>query len=356
MKTSFVLFILNVFSGFVTGLQGQELRQISHEKYGFGFECVYTDEIIVADTVLNEDILAVYKRIGHESSLWPMAGHYVKSDRSLCFYPAFGLPSPETYLIRYLGKEKQYTAPVVQKDTLPIALENIFPVGNEIPENTLCFYVKFNQEMQADPNAYLLVDLLDENGKVQNDVWRQRSFWFENNRILVLMLHPGRVKHGIAATGHLPKLLRKGSSCSLRLKPGLKSMSGLSTDFAFEKHYTIGEADRQMPLSPELLNVADLQGKKALQVRFNEAMDIGVVYKHLRIENEQGEWKGQWETNDGVNWRFIPDAHWVSAKYHLVFSTKLADLARNELLRLFEPSSRERFEREERMVIPFELK
>lgn len=355
MKASFLFFVLSIFlSSFPVSLFGQELKEISHEKYGFGFECIYDENFTVQS---NENTLAVYKLIHGQASIWSMAGRYVKNDHSLCFYPAFGLPASGSYLIRYLGKEKLYKAKEKEMSLLPIALENIFPVANEIPENTLCFYVKFNQSMQPNPNAYLFVDLLDENMVKQKGVWRQRSFWFENNTILVLMLHPGRIKHGIAATQHLNKLLQKGHSCTLRLNAGLKSMSGLTYDRVFEKHYNTIEADKELPLSPELLNSTTLKEKGGLQVRFNEAMDIGLVYKHLYVENEQGEeCEGKWQTDNGVHWSFIPENHWRKGKYYLVYSTKLSDLARNELLRLFEPSSIENFDKEEKLKLSFDIK
>jgi hypothetical protein len=77
---------------------------------------------------------------------------------------------------------------------------------------------------------------------------------------------------------------------------------------------------------------------QALQVRFNEPLDHGLLQRVVWVVNAEGaKVAGKVEVSEEETlWSFTPDAAWKMGRYRLVADTILEDLAANRVGRKFE--------------------
>ena len=108
---------------------------------------------------------------------------------------------------------------------------------------------------------------------------------------------------------------------------------------ALKKWIEVVAEDRSQPAVEDWKLLAPRQGtRRALQLHFPEPLDHALLFSRLWIINEQEEpVEGRIEVlNEERHWQFIPDKSWAAGTYLLRVSTKIEDLAGNNLRRLFD--------------------
>lgn len=121
----------------------------------------------------------------------------------------------------------------------------IHPGADVVPENLLRFYIDFSQPMQGG-DAFAHLRLIDKDGPV-TDAFREIELWSRDNRRLMVYIHPGRIKRGLAFLRSQGPVLREGETFVLEVAPGMIARDGSAVTKAASKRFRAAAPDREKP-------------------------------------------------------------------------------------------------------------
>lgn len=267
----------------------------------------------------------------------PVYGTYKLEGWQLSFTPLYPLGQALEYEIRYAAPagiiKHRYCTGQIMANVAARPVQ-IYPVTDTVPANILSFHIRFSEPMFADPGAYASVSVYTGNGIRIGRVWRQRSYWLDSNRLLLLMIHPGRVKSGIHYMG---PIFEQNKVYTLKLEGGLKDRYGRPVQAGITKTFVVGGEDRQLP-SIIKIAVKGKDSKTKVSVIFSESMDMGTVTEGIQLfdTGDNNIPCSIRETGTDKAFSIIPSRGWKPGKYTLRFYRNLSDLAGNRLTRPFE--------------------
>lgn len=294
-----------------------------------------------------------------------LSGKYSLQAGKLCFRPHFDLLPGGTFVVHaILGGDttsRRFTVPQASGPLPdPAKITGIYPRARTIPANTLLFYVEFDAPMNPDDQAYRHVSFINDSGDTLRNVWRHKSHWLKNNTVLVLMLHPGRIKRGIDFMKELGEIFVPGQEYRLLVGNGLVDAHMQPLTATSERKYTITTEDREIPYCETNRFKAPTKPGSALVLAFSEPMDYATLFEGTFIrKKETGERiMGVFlPARDESTWKFVPYSPWGQGHYEVEFSPEVSDFAHNNLYRPFEITSLEELEKEKEPVVwEFELR
>jgi len=297
-----------------------------------------------------KDQLTFTQIIGGKPAPVAVSGKYENIDGDLTFKPLTALGAGLEFEIRYKSETQKYQTPKPLNADAPLTyVESVFPASVEIPRNILFFHVQFSNTMLHDINGYENVRILDPSGKEIPTVWRQRSYWLEDQKILVLMVHPGKVKRGIDM--EIP--FQIGKTYTLEVLPEMQDVYGRAMAKPYTHQFTIIAEDYEMPkVLFDLIKLPKANSRKTLIIPFSEGMDHSSIVDGVKIYTSEGEQvKGMFTWNEtDQTFGFVPDEKWVSGEYQIVFEKKVCDFANNRLNRPFEMKAKEEVLKDQQVV------
>jgi methionine-rich copper-binding protein CopC len=189
--------------------------------------------------------------------------------------------------------------------------------------------------MAPDPLAYQHISIKDENGKEISFAWRQKSMWDDNNKLLILMIHPGRVKSGIHYMG---PIFTEGKKFTITVQKGMKDMYRNELPADVVKTYTIGAEDRQLPRILSVSPQAKQGTQDAVEITFSEGMDRGCITQGMKLYDAKQQAIAYTLTDAGDDKTFIltPQHTWKKGKYSILLNRTVSDFAANRMNRPFE--------------------
>ena len=286
----------------------------------------------------------------------PVAGSWTIDGDLLRFTPRYPLVPGLAYVARLDLRALSRAAlpgagppgePLVASFSLPrVAAEpstvvrQVYPTAAVLPENLLRLYVELSAPMSRG-EAYDHVRLLDAAGDEVDGAFLEirEELWDPGMRRLTLLFDPGRIKRGLRPHLEARPPLRLGASYRLVIDPGWRDGQGLPLVRGFEKAFTVTAADRRSPDPADWeLTAPAAGGRGALELRFPEPLDHGLLSRVVRVRDSRGgRVAGRVEVSDGErNWRFTPRASWRAGVYAVEIETLLEDLAGNNLNRVFD--------------------
>lgn len=103
----------------------------------------------------------------------------------------------------------------------------VHPQGPVWPENILRFHLCFDREMNpADSAANVEIETADGAAVRGALADFPDGLWSPDGTVLTVLLHPGRVKQGLAAHQRWGRALSAGHAYRIRIGPGLADMAG----------------------------------------------------------------------------------------------------------------------------------
>lgn len=331
-----VIFHLQSTAGGIFSVTGDKLQP--------SFSVSLTDEqvhLLRKELETNaRSVLTVHMMAGDVASELSVTGKYSLQGKQLSFKPLYPLGHDYCYEIRYANHDKKYKekyctpgVAVPKEKTSTVA---IYPSADTIPFNILFFHVRFSSPMSEDITAYQHVNIRDENGKLIERTWRQRSFWLDSGRVLVLMIHPGRVKSGIHYTG---PVFAEGKKFTVEVLKTLKDAHGNELKDNVEKNYWISHEDREIPAIVSTTQSVDAQSRQPVLVRFSEGMDYACLTEGVTVTDAKGNkiriLIRQHHNLDNIA-EIVPVNPWKKGSYKIVFESMVTDFASNHLNRPFE--------------------
>jgi hypothetical protein len=272
-----------------------------------------------------------------------MLGSYQRDNADLVFRPRFGVEPGRTYRaffgpIHGPTATKDYRAPLRNGGT-PAAVVKIYPTADVLPANHLKFYVYFSQPMRGGKDIFSQIEILDRDGNAIPDAWLADELWDETGQVLIIYIHPGRIKWGLVLRDVLGPVLRPDHEYSFVVRGDMVDANGHKLGKDVAKKFRTSAEDRQRVN----LGAWQVQPPKAgtlqpLSVSFRKSLDHKSLERFLAIRDGQGSSvAGRIATGkDEISWSFTPAQPWKNEDYHLLVNGRLEDVAGNTPLRPFD--------------------
>lgn len=335
---------------------------------GFAQQIRFAGDRVVVDK-LDGEVLHTFVRYHNRPEVWNdvfpvrvngakinIAGHYLVSDSSISFIPAFpfarGVDYEATFYSAQLAKNaNEVYLPYMNPSTLtlkfkldatstaPPSIVAVYPTADALPENLLRFHIEFSSPMTRG-ELYRRVRIFDEEGKEIEKalLMVDEELWDDDMRSVTVMLDPGRIKRGLRANLEMKAPLIAGQKYKLVIEEGWKNSEGVATTNRIEKKFICYMADRSKPLVTNWQINPPATSHSPLVIKMGGMYDIVLLRKSIVVTDALG---------NAVNGRlsvagheseisFLPDRPWGKDKYTVLVNPKLEDLAGNNLVRLFD--------------------
>lgn len=268
----------------------------------------------------------------------PVYGSYRLIGKCLTFTPLYDLGESLTYEIQYIiGRHllsKRFTVPGQEKKTGSCEI-SFFPSTDTIPQNILFFHARFSTPMHWDNKGFVHFNILDEKGVVIENVWRQKSYWLDSGRLLLLMIHPGRVKSGIHYIG---PVFEVGKSYTIKIDDSMQDADNNAVQIVGSKQYFISPEDRISPKIKYVTNAVSRNTKDPIEIHFTESMDYASTISNIKIYGAGNNYLASevvLKNADSVVC-ISPGRKWKHGTYKIVLQPAVSDIAANRINRLFE--------------------
>lgn len=217
-----------------------------------------------------------------------------------------------------------------------VQVDGIYPSGETIPANLLRLYVEFSGPMSL-KGIEKHVHLRDARGDEIPTAFVEipDGLWDPGRRRLTLLLHPGRVKSGIAVGEELGPVLRQGEAIRLEIDPEARDADGAPLAAGGERRWQVGSR-QDGPLREGDFRLRAEPGE--LVVDAARSLDRALARGALRVLQDGREVPGEWRIEQGERrLRFAPAAPWRPGESGtLEIGARLEDVAGNRPGRAFE--------------------
>lgn len=286
-------------------------------------------------------ILAIFLVNNGIAAQIPVAGKYFIEKNELVYIPLYTLGYNMEFEARFekagnIAAHRRFRTPPNPISAIPSRVETIYPLTDTIPYNALYFHIRFNQSMFESVNAFKYVKVLDGSGKEITNAWRHKSFWLDSGKLLVLMIHPGRVKNGIHYEG---PLFDSGKYYTIKVEYGIPDRNGNQSSGEFSKKYFIAGEDRSIPtVRIDSIHLPGTNSTDPVSFIFSEGMDNASVLDGVSVFDEQGNAIPCYirEKKSDRLFTVTPLKKWAKGNYYISLNGIIYDFAGNRLNRLFE--------------------
>lgn len=234
--------------------------------------------------------------------------------------------------------ELRHTFPLSNSD--PPAITAVYPSGDTIPENTLRMYVTFSAPMSlrgVDQHVHLMTESGDDIPLAFVDV--PGGLWDPLRTRLTLLIHPGRVKRGVALRTSMGPVLIEGSTVRLRIDALARGVNGRRLAAEASHTWLVGPPQHD-PIDPSTWDISPPESPRgSLIVSFPHALDQALARRAIVVRSDRDEpVGGEVRLEDGeTRLVFTPFEPWrADEAYRLSVDSTLEDTAGNRLGRPFE--------------------
>ena len=210
------------------------------------------------------------------------------------------------------------------------AVTAVHPATNDVPANFLRLYVDFSEPMGGD-DVFEHVRLLDGAGRPIADSLRELEFWSRNRTRLMVYVHPGRVKTGLAMGNEFGPVLEQGKRYTFEITPGMKSVRGRKVRDGFRWELTVGgPSTARLDLARWKIEARP----DRVQIETDVWMDQSGLETWLEVQGVAGRW-----SVDGRRVTFHPNGPMAPGSCTLVADARMEDVCGNSFQRSFETKS-----------------
>jgi hypothetical protein len=222
----------------------------------------------------------------------------------------------------------------------PTHVTQVFPSGDQLPENLLRFYICFSNSMQRG-RAEEQIRLLGSDGKPAPDVLYRPpvELWDRSMRHLTILLDPGRLKRGVGPNRELGPPLKPGHQYTLAIGSGMLCSSGCPLRESVYKRFHVTNAIRE-PIAVEQWRILPppTNSRESLALMFPKPLDWAMLRRTIDVVSERGHSIGGCITIDQGErrWSFNPASPWIAGSYSVRIAPGLEDVCGNTLLEAFD--------------------
>lgn len=206
----------------------------------------------------------------------------------------------------------------------PPVVVSVHPSADTVPENLLRISVVFRTA--PDPGVLRRIGLYAADGAAIDRPFLDQELWSPDGTTLTVLLHPGRVKSGLAARDEAGPPVRRGDDVTLRL------------DGKSIKAWRVGPARKDAP-DPAGWTVRPPRAgsRDPVSVAFDAPIDA-MAAGYIVVVSPAGEKvKGRVALAAGEEgWSLTPETEWAAGRYRLLVHPRLEDPQGNSLKSRFE--------------------
>ncbi|GAA0878345.1 hypothetical protein GCM10009119_13130 [Algoriphagus jejuensis] len=297
--------------------------------------------VIPADLLGKPDFAQLTVRLVQEGNSVPILGELQEIDTGVLFTPLIPFTRGQSYAVLYAGSVIETIAiPELPDDEANLAVTEIYPTQDTLPENQLKLFIKFSRPMREGESASY-VTLLNSDDDTLQGVFLdlQPELWNENQTMLTLWLDPGRIKRDLIPNREMGAPLETGQSYRVVISERWKGKLGGKLDQVYVKDFVVTTRDSTSPNPLTwILDIPKAGTSESANLDFSEALDFSLLQEVFRIKDKENQKiTGKWEIGfEEKGIQFTPEIPWKKGKYVVEIESRLEDLAGNNLNRLFE--------------------
>lgn len=270
-------------------------------------------------------------------------GSYQLREGRLTFVPRYDLQFGRTYRahvgeVGKPGKTLDYRVPDRPSST-PATVERVFPSADVLPANHLRFFIHFSAPMRGGKDIFDQIRVLDAQGNAIDDPWLRDELWDESGKMLILYIHPGRIKWGVLLRLLFGPVLEPDREYTLAISPDMLDAKGQRLGKEYRKKFRTTAEDRTRVAIEDWKVAPPRAGsKEPVLVAFPKVMDHSSLGRFLSIRDARGSIVAG-KIDIGRNekaWSFQPAQPWTAGVFTLVVNEQLEDTAGNTPLRPFD--------------------
>jgi hypothetical protein len=193
--------------------------------------------------------------------------------------------------------------------------------------------------MRGGQDIFDQIYLLDDKGNKVHDPWLRDELWDATEQLLILYIHPGRIKWGLLLRMMFGPVFLPDRQYTLVISPKLLDRSGQPLGKEHRYSFRTGAEDRQrINLSKWKITPPAAGTKDAVTLDVPQPLDNSAMKRFLKIVDHRNEVvPGKVEITTGEQkWFFRPERAWTAAAYQLVIDRELEDVAGNTPVTAFD--------------------
>src|SRR5262249_47706584 len=217
----------------------------------------------------------------------------------------------------------------------------VYPTGNVQPANLLKFHIYFSQPMRGGQDIFKQIEILDDKGNPIHDAWLTDEIWDETGQVLIIYIHPGRIKWGVVLREVFGHVLYPDRDYTLVIREGMLDANGqkLGKDYT-KKFRTIAEDRVRIDLSGWKFGDTSPKVGTRDSIRLNlpKSIDHKSLVKFLTVVDAKGQRVGGGAVvgKDEKSWVFTPNHPWTNQKHQVKIDGQMEDVAGNTPMRPFD--------------------
>jgi len=272
-----------------------------------------------------------------------MFGAYKREADKLFFHPRFGVEPGKTYRAFFSPSDgttvtKDYHVALRNGGTVA-TVTKIYPTDDVLPANLLRFTIYFSQPMRGGKEIFDQIQILDAQGNVMPDIWLTDEIWDESGQVLIIYIHPGRIKWGLVLREVLGPVLYPDRDYTFVIRGSMTDSNGqaLGKD-TMKKFRTTAEDRVRIELSDWKIQAPRVGTVGAVSVQFPKSVDHRSLENGLSIIDDKGNpIAGASQIGKAEkSWIFTPTRPLSDQAYRLKVDGQLEDVVGNSPLRPFD--------------------
>lgn len=237
-----------------------------------------------------------------------------------------------------LGEDRFTTVTIPEARLNERPSVKIYPDCDTVPANLLKVYLEFSHPMQQE-NIYRFIKV------VKNDIDTvsvflelQPPLWTIDQTRLTLWLDPGRIKRDLGPNKLFGAPLEHGNHYTLIISSQWKNAEGASLQKQYLKKFFVNGSDRIIPdVSHWKVNEPRPRTMQDVVINFDEPLDYALAKESIDVLYNKRALDGKITVSScGKQWIFTPAISWTAGTYQIIVTSKLEDLAGNNLIRPFD--------------------
>jgi hypothetical protein len=290
----------------------------------------------------------------------PMVGTYQRKDDLLSFVPRYPLEPGTLYRASFgtdaaKAASSEYRVPE-RAQSAPATIVKILPSGDVLPANHLKLYVYFSAPMRGGRDIFDQICIIDADGNEVADPWLRDELWDEKDQVLIIYIHPGRIKWGLLLRETLGPVLLPDKDYSFVVRGTMLDAMGqkLGKDHV-KKFRTTAEERTRIPMTGWKLQAPVAGSRQPLKVEFPRVLDHIGQEKFLVVKDAAGQVvKGTIAVGAGEKtWSFTPQEPWRAGEHGLHVDPRLEDVAGNTPVRPFDVDLKAPEQKAQSLVLKF---
>jgi hypothetical protein len=273
----------------------------------------------------------------------PMLGKYECRQKEFLFHPRFPLEPGKWYRASF-GAEAgpaataDYKVPAPKPGTTPRVVK-IYPTAEVLPANVLRFTIYFSKPMRGGEDVFRQIRIVGPDGKEVGDPWLLDEIWDEDGQCLIIYIHPGRIKWGVALRELFGPVCYPGKEYALVIGGELLDAGGqkLGKDHV-KKFRTVDEDRVRVDLGAWTIQTPAAGTSQPVVVSLGKSIDHKSLFQFLSVLDARGrKVEGTVSVGkDQTSWSFVPTRAWEKGEYRIAVGGRLEDVAGNTPLRPFD--------------------